>query len=585
MSNQTLACPQCHTALRSTKPLPAQQMVRCPHCGNHFPAGPATETAELAPLTLPTPPAPPRAAFSPVVLLGVALLASIFAVGGGIAAVVYLTRAPADNAAAQRLEAERQALAKEREQLEAKQRKLDFANYMSKGDEASEKKNYDAAVKAYDAALTLFPDDADARKKLVAATVALAVGHRTDDDKAKIQIQYAKLMDDGKKASEAKEWNDAVVAYQSAVQVVPGDAAANRGLEDARAALAAVQNDKTKLTDYQTHYDAGQAALKGQRYPDAVREFLAALRVLPNDDPATKGLAAAEKKLDDLRDGDKRKAEYSRLVERARSAYKDHHFDDAIDSAQTALKLIPGEAEAAGILASARQARTDAKTEYTRLIDKGTFALKSGQLEQAKGLFTDANRLFPDENAAKNGLRDVQQALDNAATFNNLMAQGAAAVNVLKYNDAVGFYEQAIVLNPNDVEALRELRRLRKLLEKDAANTIEFERQMAIGKAALDRRAYGEAAAAYRKAVDLSPANLTAIDLLHQSSYQVDMARGRAALNEKRYREAVRFYEDALLEIPGDTTATNQLTQARTLAKAMDDIVRPGGPARTAPKQ
>src|SRR5689334_12217709 len=39
MSPHSLACPQCHAALRSSKPFPAAKQVRCPQCGAHFVAG------------------------------------------------------------------------------------------------------------------------------------------------------------------------------------------------------------------------------------------------------------------------------------------------------------------------------------------------------------------------------------------------------------------------------------------------------------------------------------------------------------------------------------------------------------------
>ena len=44
MAEQTVACPQCQTALRSKVALAPDAMVRCPQCGNHF-----LGTASLSP--------------------------------------------------------------------------------------------------------------------------------------------------------------------------------------------------------------------------------------------------------------------------------------------------------------------------------------------------------------------------------------------------------------------------------------------------------------------------------------------------------------------------------------------------------
>jgi tetratricopeptide (TPR) repeat protein len=585
MSSQTLACPQCHTSLRSNRPLNETQLVRCPQCGNHFHAGvsstaPTLLEAPAAPEPMPAP--TPRPVMSaPLVLFGVALLASIVIIGGGIAAAIYFTRPRGDDLA--RIEAERKALAEEREKLNADGNKLDFADFMKKGEAAMAKKDFAAAAKAYGAALALFPNDADAKKGLTDAKIAAAVDGKLNEDKEKRKADYAGFMEKGKKALAAKEWSDAVRAFESAIQVMPGDEDANKGLSEARSSLAALQDDKAKSADYQARMDAGREAVKNGRYPDAVREYLAALRLVPGDDAATKALQEAEKKIGDVQDAAKRKADFDHLLDRAKAALRDKRYDDAIDSSQAALLLMPNDKDATNQLADARKARTDARTEYVRLVDKATGAFRSGQFEQAKSLFTDANRLFPDEASAKNGLRDAQKALDDQAAFVRAVKLAEAAYAANNYNQALGYYNDALVYRPDDVETLERIRKLRKHLERDVGDAVEFDRQMAIGKIAFDRKEYEKAAAAFRKAVDLSPGNVLAIDSLHRANYEVDMAAGRAASNAKRYRDAVRAYEDALQEIPGDPAATNALEQAKINAKIADGIVRPTTPTKTPP--
>jgi tetratricopeptide (TPR) repeat protein len=579
MSITTLACPQCHTSLRCSQPLTGQQMVRCPQCGNQFHAGDSPTAPALLDAPEPMPaPAPMPVASQTLVLFGIALLASIFIIGGGIAAVLYFSRTGGDDLA--RLEAERKALAEEREKLD---RKVEFADFMRKGDSAMAKKNFDAARQAYGAALALLPDDPDARKALVEAKIAAEVDGKLNEDKEKRKADYARFMDQGKKALAAKGWTDAVRAYESAIQVMPGDEAANKGLSEARTALAALQDDKAKSADYQARMDAGREALKNARYPDAVREYLAALRLAPDDAAASKGLQEAEKKIGDGQDAAKQKADFERLLDRAKASLRDKRFDDAIDSSQAALRLMPNDNDAAAVLADARKARTDARTDYTRLIDKAAVALRSGQYEQAKTLFTEANRLLPDDASAKNGLRDAQKALDDQASFVRAVDLARTAYGTQNYNLALGYYNDALVIRPNDVDIARQIRELRRLLEQDVGDKVEFDRQMAIGKIAFDRKDYDKAAAAFRKAVDLSPGNILAIDSLHRANYAVDMIAGRDATNAKRYRDAVRFYEDALQEVPGDPAATNALEQAKIMAKIGDGIIRPTLPAKTTP--
>jgi tetratricopeptide (TPR) repeat protein len=531
---------------------------------------PEGESTPVTPLPSLAPPA--RAQQGTVMLLGFAIVASVLVVGGGIAAVLYATRA--DERA--RTDAERKALEKEREEFNAEKRKAEFAECMKNADIAMAKRDYAAAIVAYKAALKLVPDDSDASQGLIDANVAAKLDGKATADSAKRQTEYTKLMDEGKKAVASKAFADAIVAFEKAAQVKPGDDDANKNLNNARAALATLQSDKAKATDYQARMDAGRDAFKQQRYPDAVREFLAALRIVPNDDAATKALQEAEKKLGDVQDVAKRKADFDRLVDKSKSALRDKRFDESIDLIQAALKLFPGDMDAAALLADARQRRTDARNEYTRLVDKGAYALRAGQFEQAKSLFTEANRLFPDDAGAKNGLRDAQKAIDDATAFARYRDQGLLAFNGLNYDEALRNYNLALALNPNDAELLLQLRKLQKLMAKDVGDSVEFDRQMAIGKAALDRRAYADAVTAFKQAVHLSPGNLVAIESLHLAKYNLDIVSAKNAMSNRQYREAVRFYEDALLESPGDFVATTGLEQARLLAKSTEPFNRSG---------
>jgi len=542
---------------------------------------------------------------SPLALLAVAVFATVFLLGSGVGALIYLThsssQAAARDAAAaaaevERLKSERKELEEKLEKLNAEKLENEFKEMMKQGEQALAKRNYVEAEKAYEKALKLIQTDPDALKGLIVARTSAAL---STEDMEKRKAQYAKFMDQGKKAVADKSWSDAVTAFESAIQVLPGDADANKALSDARAALAVVQSDKAKLADYQTRIDAGKAAMTAQRYADAVREYLAALRLAPDDAAATKGLKNAEAKLDDNKDLEKRKSDYTLAMIRGKASYKARSFDDAIDSYQTALKLIPGDAEATACLTTARQGKKDARDECLRLIDKGTVALQAGRYEEAVRLFTDATKQCPDDNVAKNDLITAQKALDNAnsaqASYQRFMAQATAAYDALNYTESLRLYNEALLLQPNDVDALREIARLNKRLERDLVKKAEFDRHMQIGRFAYDKHQYADAVRALNKAILLFPDDLVAIKALHDANYAQAMVDGQAALNARLYKDAIRAYEAALLEVPGDPAASNSLDKARLLARAMEGKgipvkptlpgTPPTGPRGTAPKQ
>src|SRR5690242_1424475 len=98
MSSHAVACPQCHAALRSSRPLPENKKVRCPQCGTSF-TTPAAVVATLPaappPLPCPTPEQPPTIRSSGATVWVPALFAGVFLLGGmGVAAIYFAQPRP-----------------------------------------------------------------------------------------------------------------------------------------------------------------------------------------------------------------------------------------------------------------------------------------------------------------------------------------------------------------------------------------------------------------------------------------------------------------------------------------------------------
>jgi len=96
---------------------------------------------------------------------------------------------------------------------------------------------------------------------------------------------FDQQMSNGNNALQKRQYANAVQAFTQALNLFPNDPQAQLGLQQANAGL--------NQGDYQNHMAAGQAALQGKRYRDAVREFEAALLDVPGDPAASNGLRQA----------------------------------------------------------------------------------------------------------------------------------------------------------------------------------------------------------------------------------------------------------------------------------------------------
>jgi tetratricopeptide (TPR) repeat protein len=525
MTTHTFACPQCNTKLRSARPLSVNEMLRCPQCGNHF----------LPTSMLPrTTPATGHYSFL-LLLIPAAIFAAVLGLGTVIGAYFLLRDSkPATPVVDQERDRLEKELAAERERN---------ADLNRRGERPGDKKVREP--------IDTVKTDKDPTDK----------DNRTPIDADKRKAAYDKLMDQGKQAMTGKRYADAVGYFESALNLLPGDDA-TQALADARKELAKDDTEKKKLTDYNTFMDAGKAAADAGRYVDAIREFVAAQRIIPGDPAAARAQRDAEQKLAALKDDGKKTTDFNRLMDKAKNALGDKKYDAAIDGATAALRVMPGDAAATQLLADARAAKKQALADLSAA---AAAARTAQRYDEAQRIYNQALLLSPQDVAILKAQEELRQLLAQQAgqaTYNDLMAAGAAAMNAGRFADAVRAFTAALQLVPNDVAAAKGLMDAQRNLDAQIARQADFDRFMALGDAAMSKKLYNDAIAAYRDALKALPGNPLAEAGLKQAHYARDMTDGDKAMGVSKYADAITYYKDALKHVPGDQAAEEKLTNA-----------------------
>src|SRR4029079_3019931 len=169
MATQSVACPKCKTALRTTRPATASEMFRCPRCGSPFRTAPA---AIVAPITIPAPEPEPTPGMGTgtkvgLFLIPAALLAVVLGFGAVVAAYFITQSRPeqtptpvVDHERERQLEEEKRRLAEQEQKLKEEQdkfaadkRRQEVKRLLADARRALDDKKYDAAQAAYEEAL------------------------------------------------------------------------------------------------------------------------------------------------------------------------------------------------------------------------------------------------------------------------------------------------------------------------------------------------------------------------------------------------------------------------------------------------
>jgi tetratricopeptide (TPR) repeat protein len=504
--------------------------------------------------------------------LVIGVVASILLVGAGIITAIALTRGPAQpeptqppiSAAKEKDETPKTDSTKD---ADKDKRRDEFIRLMIAGGTSLNSKHYEDAVSAYTDAAKLFPDDAEVKQRLSDAQSFLSKERDAKQEQDKRRDDALLLVQKGKGAQDEKKYAAAVEFFKLALQKDPSVKEASDGLVAAQAALDRDQLDQKKVAEFEQLIASGKAAMKANRFADAIRDFINAQRVIPNDPIAMQLQREAEVQLDGLMNRAERMKEFQRLLDQANTSLRSKAYEDAEKGFQRALRLFPGDPGAQQGLADARKGLKTAKADFTIWMAKGNAAAASGLFADAAAAFREASRLFPNDETASRALRQAELARDNQATYAQAIARAVTAMEARRYADAVVAYNDALRLLPGDAAALLGLQDAQRALDAELVRRRDFDRRASLGLQFLKAQKYSEAAVEFRAALKILPRDPQADIVRSQLRYAEAMGRGIAALNARRYAEAITDFQAALAEFPNDFAATSGLNKARALNK------------------
>jgi tetratricopeptide (TPR) repeat protein len=350
------------------------------------------------------------------------------------------------NAFRQELETTRKALAAdanraEAEKLEAARKLAALKDAIADAQAAIRAKNVVAAEKALNTALQIQPND------------ATALGLRADLARLKQQdAQKDKLVLQGQALLQAKKYQDAIEAFQSAQKLDPTDPAikalltqANRQLEEARKVAEAAKKEE----EQNRLLREGRAAMLSKNYDAAIQAFQAAVRLDPTDQAAKSLLQKAQDaKKDAAEDAAeaKKQAEFNKLLREGQQHLAARRFDEAIKDFTEARRLFPNDANALRLLQSANQAKADAVKPTPKPDPKPT--------PKPDPKPTPKPDPKPDPKPVPKPTPKPEPKPDVDETFNRLLSQGRLHLKEKKFKEAVQSFEAALRLKPGNPAAL-----------------------------------------------------------------------------------------------------------------------------------
>ena len=466
-----------------------------------------------------------------------------------------------------------------------------YESLVSSGDREFAKNEYIKAKTYYQEALRLKPNDATAKGKLDKTLQRIR-------EESKKEEQFFEYIDIADELYANNELEKALAEYDKALKIFPKDEYALGKKSEINTIL---KDEKDKLDSFNEMVTLADRLLKEEKYAEAVMQYESALQLYPNNSAVKEKYQEARGKKDAY---DSKVSEFERLTAQGQEFTLRKKYAEAIAVYEQALLIFPNEKEISDKIGELQRTKNTADS-YNNKINEADAFYEDRSYDEAKAAYQAALTVIPDDSYALGMIARIDEIVNSSeylkiqndkakldSNFASFIAKGETAEAQKNYEQALSYYNKALELKPNNAEALAKKQNAenmilyaeqqRKEQERQAAAEAEKQRKAQIqnlistGNQQITDKKYADAENTFNQLLALDPNNATATEKLgviagfyeeiqrqKQENYNNAMAEGRYAMDSWNYAEAIRQDNIALSFKPDDEAATQQLTLAQ----------------------
>lgn len=418
-----------------------------------------------------------------------------------------------------------------------------IAKLLKEGEMALAEKTYDAALGKFKEVLTLDNENAVAKEKigLIEKLIAEEAKNKELNDK------FNALVKQGDDAATAKKYQDAITKYTEAIGL-KNDAAVNIKIEDAKKALADLENAQKKEADFAKLISEGQSAFTAKDYTTALEKYEAALSIKPEDAPTSQKITEIKKIIGDQQAAADKLKKIEQLLQEGISLMEGSVMDGPqLDAARLKFNEVLGlddknttaKTKIAEIdkLLKEQQSLADKEAKFKENVAKGDAEVAASSWEKAIGFYSVAVGIKEDA-GVRQKITDAQNKLNELAASKKLdgdyqkaIADADALRDAQKHQEALAKYEVAKGLKPSETYAPQEIDKINKLLgekasaaEKDA----QIKNLLAEGENLFGQKDYQNAKSKFEQILGLDNGNVKATQRISDINAQLALLADQA---------------------------------------------------------
>lgn len=387
--------------------------------------------------------------------------------------------------------------------------KADYANFITKAENAEAAKNYSSAIENYTAANNLqsskqLTDKIEQLKALLEQQKALSAEDKKFND----------LIAKGDELVAKKDYTNAIQKYNEALKVKPNDQ-----LPVIKAKEAERLASEQKLSEEDAAFDKIITAINNKIDENdfkKARDYIKTASQLRPTDPRPAALAA---KIDSI---EKENSSFAEFMDKGAKNEKDKKYQDALTNYEKAKVIKPNNAEVIAKIDALRKlideqnSSLDKEKLFKQYYDAGIAKASVKEYELALNNFKNALNQKPSDSNTLQKIAEIESILakieaekaaklQDESAFNKIILEADDYFNSKEYQKAGETYRKALYVRPEHAYAkmrLAESERLNKLESEKLANQ-QYQKILDVADGHLVNKDYDKALEYYNRALNI----------------------------------------------------------------------------------
>jgi hypothetical protein len=460
-----------------------------------------------------------------------------------------------------------------------------YNNKIKEADQLLSKEEYANAKTVYEEALKIKEEDEYAKSKI--QDIEQIMEEKAEE--IALLEAYQQAMKTGDQAMENNSFDNAIEAYNSALEVKEGD-------EEAKSKLEKAKNLKAQIEQFNALKEEGKSLVNNEDWEEAKNKYLAAKEINEDDEVKTQ-LQFIEEKINELASAEEKEEQYKELIAKGEEKENAEDYEAAIESYKSALKIKENDDYAKTKIddvkakLAALASESEKEEAFDKAMERAQDAFANQDYAAAIEAYDDALEIKDDPNA-KDGKAKAKAELAKLAAdeeaYQALLAEGKAKRQAEELLEAKAIYKKAQEQRPKDpipqnaIVEIDELLRIKE--EKEAAkqeNSLDnkqYQEKIAQAELQAQNFKYEQAIDLYKEASKIKPdeelprkkvkelralLDQMAAQTDKEDKYEQKIREADNAFANKNYDKSIDLYNEALEVKKEEAYPKTQIAKAK----------------------